>query len=255
MIEDVRKLLDDYTRWLRDKTVLEEVNDRWVKITTPHLDRHNDYLQIFVKQEDNGYLLSDDGYVIQDLENSGCKLDSPKRQELLHLTLAGFGVGKDEDILQMRATKDNFNIKKHNLIQAMLAVNDLFYLAQPTIKSLFFEDVSNWFDLVDVRFTPRVKFAGKTGYDHMFDFAIPKSRKQPERIIQTVNNPRRDKAESLAFKWIDTKETRQKDSKLYAFLNDREHDVSSDVIEALRSYELTPVLWSEREEVQEELAA
>ena len=29
-------------------------------------------------------------------------------------------------------------------------------------------------DISDIRYTPRVKLSGKTGFDHMFDFAIPK---------------------------------------------------------------------------------
>jgi hypothetical protein len=59
----------------------------------------------------------------------------------------------------------------------MLAVNDLFYLAEPFVKSLFFEDVVAWMDESEVRYTPKVKFTGVSGYDHLFDFVIPKSRK------------------------------------------------------------------------------
>ena len=34
MIDDIQKLLDNYTRWLRDKTVLREVGSDWVQVTT-----------------------------------------------------------------------------------------------------------------------------------------------------------------------------------------------------------------------------
>jgi len=37
-----------------------------------------------------------------------------------------------------------------------------------------------------MRYTPRVKFPGISGYDQFLDFVIPKSRKQPERIVQPV---------------------------------------------------------------------
>ena len=39
---EIEKLLDDYRVWLKDKTTLREVNSKWVEITTPYLDRHND---------------------------------------------------------------------------------------------------------------------------------------------------------------------------------------------------------------------
>jgi hypothetical protein len=91
MIQDIQQLLDQYIAWLKDKTALRKVGD-WVKITTPYLDRHNDYVQIYAKKANSGFVLTDDGYTIGDLEQSGCQLDSPKRQDLLKMTLNGFGV-------------------------------------------------------------------------------------------------------------------------------------------------------------------
>jgi len=137
----------------------------------------------------------------------------------------------------------------------MLAVNDLFYLAVPMVASLFLEDVAAWLDFNDIRYTPKVKFTGKTGYDHLFDFVIPASRKQPERILHAINRPSRETAQSLAFSWIDTKEVRPANSRAYAILNDAEHTPTGTVLDALKNYDVLPVPWSRREEVKEELAA
>ena len=254
MIQDIQNLLDAYHAWLKDKTVLNQI-DQWVEITTPYLDRHNDYVQIYVKKDDEGFLLTDDGYIMDDLKQSGCKLDSRKRQDLLKMTLNGFGVQKDGNELQVHASADNFALRKHNLVQAMLAVNDMFYLAVPMVASLFYEDVVAWLDLHDIRHTPKVKFTGKTGYDHLFDFVIPKSRQQPERIIQTINRPNRATAQKAVLSWLDTKEVRTPESRAYALLNDSEQRVPVDALDALRSYEVRPVMWSRREHVREELAA
>jgi hypothetical protein len=254
MMEEVGKLLDDYAAWLKDKTSLRQVRD-WVEITTPYLDRHNDCIQIYAKRVDGGLVLTDDGYTINDLERSGCKLESPKRQDLLRLALNGFGVQLNEGRLEVRASSDNFALRKHNLLQAILSVNDMFYLAAPVIASLFYEDVVAWLDLSDVRYTPKVKFTGKTGYDHLFDFVIPKSRTQPERILEAINRPSRDTAEAVAFKWIDTREVRPPDSRAYVLLNDAEQAVTPSVLDALRSYDVRPIPWSRREDVRAELAA
>jgi len=171
------------------------------------------------------------------------------------MTLKGFGVKMNNEALEMHATAENFPLRKHNLIQAMLAVNDLFYLAQPMVASLFYEDVIAWLDENDIRYTPKAKFTGISGYDHLFDFVIPKSRKQPERIVQAINRPTRDTAESFMHKWSDTREVRAADSKAYAFLNDREQAVPSAVIDAFKNYSIHPVAWSHRDEVVTELAA
>jgi len=253
MIDEVQRLLDQYLAWLKDKTSLRQVKD-YVEITTPYLDRHNDYLQIYAKREDGGFVLTDDSYVVEDLERSGCKLDSPKRKKLLDITLNGFGVTLCGAALEVRATRDNFALRKHNLVQAMLAVNDLFYLATPMVTSLFHEDVVAWLELNEIRYTPRVKFTGKSGYDHLFDLVIPKSRVRPERIVRAINRPSRDAAQAMVFSWIDTREVRAPESRAYAVLNDAERSVSSDVVDALRSYDVHPVLWTHRDDAQEELA-
>jgi hypothetical protein len=137
----------------------------------------------------------------------------------------------------------------------MLAVNDLFFLAAPMVTSLFYEDVVAWLDCSGVRYIANVKFTGKTGYDHLFDFVIPKSRRRPERVLQTVTRPCRETAQDLVMKWIDTREVRPPESKAYAFLNDQDQEVSQGVLDALSNYEVMPVLWSEREGTREELAA
>ena len=135
----------------------------------------------------------------------------------------------------------------------MLAVNDMFYLASPVVASLFYEEVVAWLELHEIRYTPRVKFTGKSGYDHLFDFVIPKSKAKPERIIQTINRPNRDTAEVLVFHWIDTREVRPPESQAYAFLNDTDHSPPPMVVDALKSYDLHPVLWTKREDVRQEL--
>ncbi len=254
MIDEIAPLIDNYRKWLKDKTAIKIVND-YAEITTPFLDRHNDCLQIYVHKEDGGYVLSDGGYIIDDLTISGCDLGTPKRQDLLKVTLAGFGVTSERGELKIKATAETFALKKHNLIQAMLAVNDLFYLAQPYVASIFLEDVAVWLEENDIRFIPSAKFTGKSGFDHLFDFAVPKTRSAPERLLKAINNPTKDSAQALAFAWVDTREVRPSNSRAFAILNDRERPVSASVEEALRQYEISPIPWSKREESLEALAA
>ena len=255
-LQDIERLLNDYRAWLKDKTTLRQVNASWIEITTPYLDRHNDALQIYARAENGGYVLTDDSYTIHDLEASGCNLNTEKRQDLLKMTLNGFGVRVNNEALEVHASPDNFPARKHNLIQAILAVNDLFYLAQPVIESLFLEDVIAWLETNDIRYTPKVKFTGTSGFDHLFDFVIPKSpRRQPERIVQAINRPSRDSAEAFIYKWSDTREVRPPESRAYAVLNDSEQAISGGVLDAFRNYQIEPVPWSHRAQVISALAA
>jgi hypothetical protein len=256
IIAEIERLMDDYRAWLKDKTTMREINGSWVEITTPYLDRNNDALQIYARQSNGGYLLTDDSYIIHDLEASGCSLSTQKRQDLLKMTLNGFGVKLNNEALEIHATADTFPLRKHNLVQAMLAVNDLFYTAKSIVESLFLEDVIAWLDGNDIRYIPKAKFTGVSGYDHLFDFAIPKSRKEPERFLQAINKPTRVTAESFIYKWTDTREVRASDSRAYAILNDTEaQTIPGEVFDAFRNYQITPVPWSHRADVVPELAA
>lgn len=255
MMQEVEDLITSYASWLKDNTTLREAPDNWIEITTPYLDRHNDHLQIYAKRTNGDIRLTDDGYIIQDLLRSGCNLESRKRKDLLKTVLNGFGVRMDEEALTVVASKENFALRKHNLLQAMLAINDLFYLAAPMVAGLFYEDVVAWLDGAEIRYTPYVRFAGKSGFDHTFDIVIPKSRQQPERIIQILSKPGRETAEACAFKWIDTKKARASESKAYALLNDQDHKVAQGVQDALQNYGVKPILWSGRERALAELAA
>jgi hypothetical protein len=247
-------LVTRYYDWLKAKTSWRDIGD-WAEITTPYLDRHNDYIQIYLRQTGSDYVLTDDGYTIADLIQSGCSLDTPRRKALLQTTLNGFGVRLVDNAIEVGATAETFALRKHSLLQAILAVNDLFYVARSNVESFFFEDVALWLDNTEIRYTPRVSFVGHSRYTHQFDFAIPKSRAQPERILRVINNPNKDNAQNTAFAWVDTKDVRPPGSIAFAVLNDREHQIADAVNEALLSYEITPMPWSHRDEFRERLAA
>jgi Domain of unknown function DUF1828/Domain of unknown function DUF1829 len=256
MINEIDALLGQYRSWLKEKTSVKEVNG-WIEITTPYLDRNNDCLQIFAKRDGGSWYITDDGYTVGDLEASGLSFGgSETRKRILDMTLNGFGVRQGESgELNVTATDGTFAAKKHNLLQAMLAVGDMFYLARTTVRSLFFEDVRKWMDESDIRYTPSVKLTGKSGYDHYIDFIVPRSNSRPERLVQLMNNPTKSRAETICFSWIEVRDTRPQAAAAYAIINDGEREVPSTITEAFAAYEITPVLFSRRADVQPELAA
>ncbi|MGU9963996.1 MAG: DUF1828 domain-containing protein [Candidatus Halichondribacter symbioticus] len=247
-------LIDGYYKWLKDKTVWKNIED-FVEITTPYLDRHNDYIQIYLKQDGDGYILTDDSYTIEDLEMSGCAIESPKRQKLLEVTLNGFGIKTNNKELFVKATKENFAVSKHNFVQAVLAVNDMFYLARSTVTNVFVEEVQVWLRKSEVRFNERVFFGGKSGYNSRFDFAIPPFKDNPERIIQTINNPTDEQARQLAWKWQDARDLRPHGAKAYAVINNGKTSVKPSITDALNNYEITPIPYSNRNDFVRQLAA
>lgn len=134
MINEAKLLLDNYCHWIRDNTKLKQLRDDWIEVVTPYVDIHNDYISIYIKKDNGGYLISDRGYTIEDLQFSGCPITSSEnRKKLLQITLNGFGVQLLKDnTLAVHAHKNNFSFKKHNFIQSILSINDIFYTVKQT---------------------------------------------------------------------------------------------------------------------------
>jgi hypothetical protein len=248
---ECQKLVDSYVDWLRKGLSVEEVGGS-CELTTPFLDRHNDHLQVCATRRNGNIVLCDDGYILSDLRTSGLEVDTPKRKQVIDNVLNGLGVRLENNQLLVEASPKNLGQRLHSLVQAMLAVNDMFVMAQPRVASFFFEDVQAFLDSHDVRYTARVKLAGKSGYDHGVDFLIPKSRSRPERILQAIAAPKRENIFAYLWTLSDTRFARTGDSaqeaEAYAFLNDQEQAVGGDVIEALNAYHVTPAVWSHRNE-------
>jgi hypothetical protein len=251
---ECQKVIDAYLTWLRRGLSVSEI-DGSCELTTPFLDRHNDHLQIYVTRSGSDLRVSDDGYILSDLEQSGLEISTPKRRDVLTSILNGFGVRVEDDVLLVEASPANLGQRVHSLVQAMLAVNDMFVMAQPRVASFFWEDVRAYLDLHDVRYSPKVKISGTSGFDHAIDFIIPKSRQRPERLLQAINAPSKNTIGSYLFTLTDTRTARGPDSEAYAVLNDSQQAVGGDVLDALQAYRVKTIVWSRRGEFLDELAA
>jgi hypothetical protein len=249
-------LVDSYLSWIRATVSAERLGDDVTELTTPFLDRHNDHLQVYAESKGSDlFLLTDDGYILAELKSSGVERRGHRREELLTRILSSYGVAIQDSELQATASRRDLGQRLHNLIQAMLSLDDMFILSHENVGSVFFEDVAKFLDDRDVRYIPSTKFAGKSGLDHLMDFVIPKSRQAPERVVQVLNSARRDRVQNLLFTINDTRSARGQDTAYYALLNDKKKTVSAEIMRAFAEYSVRALPWSRREEVAEALAA
>jgi hypothetical protein len=247
-------LIEAYVDWLR-RGISARTLEEGCLLITPFLDRHNDHFEVYAYRKGPCIVLTDDGYTLADLRSSGVELDTPARKALVDEAFRALGVRVENRALVVEASDHDVGQKLHFLVQAMLFVNDTFMTARPRVETFFWEDVRQFLDANAIRFTPRVKFSGQTGFDHAIDFVVPKSATQSERILQTITSPSRNTIMAYLFALTDTRGAREGASKAYAVLNDREQAVAGDVVDALNQYSVVPLLWSKREQFVGELAA
>jgi len=247
---DCNEIIEKYVKWIKDNTAVHNIQDGTAcAISTPFLDRHNDHLEIYILQHEQGYKLTDDGFTLNDLEISGMDvMSSPKREKIFKTILNGFGVKVgDDQALYVTATNSNIGQKKHYLIQAVLAVNDMFALSQENVYSMFKEDVELYFNMNDLRYSKDIKLTGKSGYDHNIDFLVSASADKPERLIKVINKPKKDYIFQAIFAFNDIRDFRESPTSNFVVFNDSESQPSSDVISAMDNYQIKHIRWSQKE--------
>lgn len=242
--------IKSYISWLKDNLTEVKVAPGIIEVTTPFLDRHNDYTQIYIEEKEDGeYRLTDDAYIISDLRMCGIDPYSKKRKKLI-LDAArkrGVQVDLDTDELWLTAMKEDLGEAQHYLLQTMLDVNDLFCLSPQQIKSIFLEDVQLFFDTNELYYSKNINIRGRSGYMQSFDFTMQRNSKHPERFIKVMNRASRSNAERLIFSWEDIKTEREDGSQLLIVMNDEESKKQTQQIgKIFREYNITPVYWSKR---------
>jgi len=113
---EIQKMLDEYTGWLRSEITVTNFGE-YHELTTPYLDRYNDYLQIYVKPEADGRMATtDDSYIIDNLISAGMSFKAgAKRKIMLDRILQNFSLQLDGNAITTTATASNFPQKKHQM--------------------------------------------------------------------------------------------------------------------------------------------
>ena len=256
--------MTSYTDWMRGKIETRKSVDGWVCVTTPFVDHRNDYIQYYVRREHDDFVLSDDGWALTEIETKGGSAKDPHCQSIMGPILRGLDVDLVDDELQVRATSTSFAEKTHDLIQAMLYVSDLSYLAgtrqdvpsalaRPTFR--FSAGVSGWLDNIGVDYTPKAKVLGASGFEHVFDFSVFAGDRGAWNYLQTFQRPTKANTANTIFAWTDTSRVRSESDKGFAILNDAAHAVKPEVASAIANAGMEVVPWSQRDALVADLAS
>jgi len=245
-LKDIKALIQTYLNYLHTNFDIEKIEKDIYKITTPFLDRRNDHLTIYAIIKGEEIILTDDSYTLNDLEMDGITI-TKKREEELKRILIGYGVHKKNNELFVIAHRSSFAQKKHNFIQALLNVNDMYLLSHERVTSIFLEDIKNFFDEKGLIYTENIAIEGKSKITHKFDFLIPKqvTKYKEEALIKALNTPKVENIRAILFSFEDIKNAGRID-KNFVILNDK-NPINDKVYEALNNYDVIPLHWKNLE--------
>ena len=240
---NISNYIDNYVDWLKSEISYAKIGE-YYEINTPFLDNNNDYLQIYVKEENNELYFSDDSYTLHELQMTGFSLTPARKKQLIYI-LNQYGVHLNGQELTLKAHPNEFAKRKHMFVQCMLKVMDMYMLSKSRIASVFLDDVISFFEQKDIYPFEGVQLIGASGFSHNYDFILQKTKNNPERICLTVNNANKSTIGNIIFSWTDTKPSRkQDDSQLIVFLNDK-NPISKGADDALKNYDINAIRWSQ----------
>jgi hypothetical protein len=242
--------IKEYYDWLRDRTTVTMDNQSgWSMITTPFMGLFNDNIEIFVKKDNDNYILSDDGVTLSNLELVGASVfRSSNRKDWLEMIFLNYDIILIEKELQVVATQKDFNQKKHNLISAITEISDIAMMAKHSVSSFFKEDVKAFLDEQNIIYTPQFIAKGNTGIEFTFDFQI--AGKEKEIVIKAFNSLNKMNVPNFLFSWEDIKPTREKISgkelKGLAIINNDDKETKKEYMDAIISKGADYILWNRR---------
>ncbi len=117
-------LILSHDRQWHETTDWRRVNG-WVEITTPWLDCHNDFVQLYLRKEAKGYRITDDSQTLSDLALSGLETDLPSICEGITAILDRGGIERYGEELQVWTTEEDFRKDKHRLVETILSLYGL----------------------------------------------------------------------------------------------------------------------------------
>lgn len=246
MIDQLKK---EFLEWTQSNFKVEKINDS-IEISTPFVDMHHDYISLFFVKEKESYKLTDDGYIVNELETFGVDVESSqKRKEFFNMTLNVFGInfdaGKNELYLEFHDLSE-YPDAQQRLTQCIMRVQDMMLTSRNRVISFFTEDIENFFLEEDVFFNESPGYVGKSGRTQTFEFALPKSKKAKPKLIKAVNNPTSEAFKDPLWSFIDIQEVKE-DHEFIVLANDVNFGLNSQFINPFKNYNIRVLPWSEKE--------
>lgn len=259
MLETVR---NEYIKWLKDNTKFTNVLNDAIEISSPFIDVLSENIKLYIEPHGKKFKVTDDGYTIWNLESVGTSIrKGSQRFFMLQSIVDRFNISYDQDNKEIFifAEQKELGHAIHSLLQGTLTISDLLMIDRKTVKNLFVEEVSKYFDENKEIFDPfpDIEIQGKSKLTHRFDFLMNVKDKE-KKLVRLVNHLDQVQLERILLSWQDTSQQRIRRYKenlgMVVLVNDKNKPISNKFDEAFRQYDIDPIEFSDKEAVKRSLS-
>lgn len=121
--------------------LLAEGTDRWQVFTPFHFD-DGDHFVVILKQEGDGWYLTDEAHTFMHLsyQFEERDLQSGTRQKIIATVLSRFGVEDRDGELRLAVSGNRYGDALFSFVQAVHKISDVSYLSREVVRSTFLQD-------------------------------------------------------------------------------------------------------------------
>lgn len=178
----------------------DKIRNGALRIATPFQYQNGSYIDLFFKETDNGWILSDQGQTIAYLLDLHVKLwSTKKRKQITEDICKSLGVQFDDGQFLMKiAKKDFLNLGTHIVLlaQACIRASDIAFTQRLRTTTVFREDVEEFFDTIDLPYESSVPIVGSLNTPIEIDFRV--KGKRTVSLIKTLSTGNSSAARGLS---------------------------------------------------------
>ncbi len=233
-----------YLNWI-NKSNYTDLKNEWIEIKTPFTDFTGSYIYLFAKKIDDKYYLTDYGNILNELDMHNIQIKGQRKKLLYKILLSQkCNIGNNNDIYIEFFNITDFPKYKHQLIQAIINISDLFLTSKSNIENLFLFDVVEFLDKNEISYSSRpYSLQGKSELTNTFDLNIGQIKKRniPTLHTRIINRLTDNSMKSLIFATTDL--SLDKNEKIATILNDIDNKIDDKKIKILENANIEVIHW------------
>ena len=130
---DVKQIKLDYFNYITENTKFIESKSNSLEVVTPFIDSFGDGISFVIVQQDNRFIVTDQGFTVWNLKNHGLDLMEKRssRHQILQSYLNNFGFSLVNENIQKDVDENNLPQTIHDMTQLLIHLYGLILVNEP----------------------------------------------------------------------------------------------------------------------------
>lgn len=215
------------------------------RITVPFERADRDAITLWIQEQGDEYVITDEGETYGYLYLSNINLDQARREKRLSSTKKRYNLDSAKYEVKLTTDKENLGFRLLDAIQAVQSVSYLAYTRRKYTQTDFKEDVGNYLEDEGYHFERNVDVQGDSE-PHRVDFHVHNGKPTYlDALHAEAVSTAKSMAERTAFKWIDI-QAGNPDVTTISVLDDESGEYNEEAVRVLSNYSDRYIPWSTR---------